>query len=264
MAQFILDAEIKDMLINFYRISGIRVGIHDLDGGIIDDYPHESPILANKSFCEKSKCYSPIFVKKCNRCDRDAFEQARFTRRSYVYECHMGFMEAVIPILAGDEVLCFLVIGQVKKKIPEAKTTEEYIYEFFKLNKISGPGYSVEQAEKDYERMPCMSRDTFKSFVYFLELCAQKIYNDNYMHRDRRSISRELMKYINANLYNRITIADAAESLNLSSSYLSHSISREMGTTFTRYLNACRIEEAKRILRVTDMNIKKVAELLQY
>ena len=267
MSRFIINPEIMQMLVNFYRISGIRVGVHDLDMSIITDYPHQAELFDRWNFCEKNKKCSKAYWNKCDRCDEVAFEYARVTGKPYVYKCHMGFMEAVIPIIAGGEAFCFLMIGQVKcndrlKETPEQ--AREWIEEQFKLCKISEQAYPTDRALEDYERMPCMDFETFKSFVYFLELCAQKIYNDDYVSRSERSVSRELMKFVNANLYNDITISDFSESMGLSSSYLSHSISKEMGTTFTKYLNLCRMEEAKRILRVTDMSVKKISVLLRY
>ena len=42
MSKFILNPDIQLMLIHFYRISGIRVGVHDTDTTIITDYPPQS------------------------------------------------------------------------------------------------------------------------------------------------------------------------------------------------------------------------------
>lgn len=107
-------------------------------------------------------------------------------------------------------------------------------------------------------------RETFAAHVRMLELCAQRIGDDEAVRRSQRSVSVGVMRYVAANLYNEITVNSAAESLNYSVSYLSHAIAKEMGTTFTRYVNACRIGEAKRLLRLTNMNVDKIAALLQY
>ena len=267
MGRFILNPEIMQMLVNFYRVSGMRVGVHDVDMSIITDYPHENATFDRRKFCEKNKRLSKPYWNKCDRCDETAFEYARATGKPYVYRCHMGFMVAVIPIMAGGETFCFLMIGQVRcgegsKETPEQ--TRKWIEEQFRLYKIPEEKYPMDKAIEDYERMPCMDFEKFRSYVYFLELCAQKIYNDDYVSRSERSVSKELMKFVNANLYNDIAINDFSKSMGLSSSYLSHTISKEMGTTFTKYLNLCRMEEAKRLLRVTDMSVKKISVLLRY
>ena len=77
-------------------------------------------------------------------------------------------------------------------------------------------------------------------------------------------MSGELIRYVRDNLYRNVGIADAARELDMSASHLSHFISKEMRTTFTKYLNDCRIEESKRLLSMTNMNIKNIALSLRY
>lgn len=266
MGNFVLNPEIKQMLINFYQISGIRVGVHDMDQTIITDYPKQSSVFAERRFCEKNQGCSEKYRNDCARCDSEAFECARMLKKSYVYKCHLGFLEAVIPIMAGDEPFCFLVIGQVR--CTDTPVSEEEIagkiaelYEKYGI-----PEDKVPQAEamQGYYAMPAMSSETFKSFVYFLELCAQKIYSDEYVRRKRISISEELIKYVKANLYNDVSIKSFSMGLGFSTSYVSHVIAREMNTTFTKYLLQCRMEEAKRLLHTTDMSVKRIALLLRF
>lgn len=268
MGKFILSPEIKEMLVNFHRVSGIRVGVYDMDMTIITDYPPTSPKFNEGRFCEKCKGCSPnVYYAECQKCDSQAIEYACATGMPYAYKCHMGFLEAVIPVMAGGEAFCFLMIGQVRNKdeINSGKRmTRSHMEAMFDQYSIPTEKYSIDQALEDYENMPCMDFETFKAFVYFLELCAQKIYNDEYVRRAQTSVSRALMSFVRTNLYNDITIADFSKSVGLSSSYLSHSIARELGTTFTKYLLLCRIEEAKRILRTTDMSVKKISVLLRY
>ena len=266
MSKFILNPDIQQMLIHFYRISGIRVGVHDTDTTIITDYPPQSAEFGARTFCEKNQYCSRLYREACEKCDKTAFECAHVSGVPYIYKCRLGFMEAVIPISSGGETFCFLMIGQVRCSESKrgAAGTVAFVDNVFEQYNVPKEKYSPEAAYEDYERMPCMDFETFKSFVYFLELCAQKIHTDDYVRREQRSISGELMRYVKANLYNTVTIADFAKSVGFSTSYLSHSISKEMGTTFTNYLMRCRIEEAKRILRTTDMSVKKISLLLQY
>lgn len=267
LEKFIVRPQIKLMLENFFRISGIRIGVYDTDEemSIISDYPHWAPEFENLTFCEKAKLCSGSFMKKCVSCDRKAFFQTRETGKTQIYECHMGFLEAVIPILAGERVECFLMIGQVRKRtLAENGMSEDAAREFSARFRITDSRYSAEDFRHAWGRMPCMDYETFSAYVYFLEICAQKIYSDNYIRRSERSVSGELIRYVRDNLYRNVGIADAARELDMSASHLSHFISKEMRTTFTKYLNDCRIEESKRLLSMTNMNIKNIALSLRY
>lgn len=264
MERFSISPEIDRMLVHFYRISGLRVGIHDLNTDIIVDYPRQKPQFEQRTLCEKLRFCSGSVQHKCNQCDKHAFEVALTTKKTHIYECYMGHLEAVIPIISGGEVLCFLMIGQVRQENTGETDFAKTITDFYNENGISEEKYPIPDVLDDYRRMPCMTYEKFTSFVYFLEICAQKIYNDSYIWQNQRSISEDFIRYIKANLYDNITVQDAATALNLSSSYLSHVLARDMGTSFTRYLNVCRIEEAKRLLGATDMTAKKIALLLRY
>ena len=267
MEDYILHPEIKRMLENFYRISGVRIGVHDVDDdmSIIVDYPHWPEAFEDFSFCEKNKVCSKLYMHSCVACDKEAFRKAKETGKTQIYECHMGFLEAVIPILAGDRVVCILMIGQVRKRsLAGDDLSDGAIAELFSKYRIADNRYTEDSARRSWMKMRCLDYETFCAYVYFLEICARKIYSDNYIRRSQRSVSGELIRFVRDNLYRNVGIADAARELDISVSYLSHFISKEMGTTFTKYLNDCRIEESKRLLGLTNMNIKNIALSLQY
>ena len=267
MGKFILSPEIKQMLVNFHRISGLRVGLYDMEQRILADYPPQEKYFDGCRFCEKCKTCSGVYYGECQKCDTRAVDYMCTSGKPYVYKCHLGFMEAVIPIKAGGEPYCYLMIGQVRSKeevLSGKKMTVEMMARLLDQYSVPMDRYPPEKALSDYEIMPCIDLDTFKAYVYFLEICAQKIYDDEYVRRAQPSVSRALITFVKKNVYNDVTISDFAKSVGLSSSYLSHSIAKEMGTTFTKYLLMCRIEEAKRILRTTDMSVKNISILLKY
>jgi two-component system response regulator YesN len=57
------------------------------------------------------------------------------------------------------------------------------------------------------------------------------------------------------------TVADA---VSLSSSYFGAQFKRHTGTTYINFLTTLRIEEAKRLLRSTDLSINYIAEKVGY
>lgn len=267
LTKYTVHPQIKLMLEKFFRISGIRIGVYDIDDemSIITDYPHWQEAFEDYTFCEKNKVCSKLYMSECVKCDKIAFRKAKETGKTQIYECHMGFFEAVIPILAGNQVESILMIGQVRKRtLANEEMNEDAMQEFFTRFRFSDSRYSVEDACRSWNRMPCMDYETFSAYVYFLEICAQKIYSDSYIRRNERSISGELIRFVRDNLYRDIGITDAARELDMSASHLSHFISKEMRTTFTKYLNDCRVEESKRLLSMTNMNVKNIALSLRY
>lgn len=257
--RFTISPEARRMLTDFYRITGIPVGMYLPDGTLIDFFSDGAENFSDLTYCEKCKLCSEKWSAECMRSDKEAREMTRVSGASYVYKCAKGFFEAVVPIRSGEDMVLYLMIGQVR---PPQST--DGVALFCRYGCEEREDFDKALAEQSFERMRQMERETFEAHVRMLELCAQKIGADESVRRSQRSVPLAVMQYVGVNLYNDITVGSAAESLNYSVSYLSHTIAREMGTTFTRYVNARRISEAKRLLRLTDMNVEKIATLLRY
>lgn len=262
MEQFTISPEIRKMLIDYYRVTGIQVGMYDRNGKITYGFPYLAEDFSELNYCEKCKLCSTGWQEECMSSDRDAFETARVSGTSYIYKCEKGFYEAVIPIRCGEDTMLYLMIGQVRPSDMETEDAGSALFDLYACE--SQEDFDRSAAQKAFEQMRAMDLKTFEAHVRLLELCAQKIGADESVRRNRRSVSLAVMQYVGDNLYNEITVGSAAKSLNYSVSYLSHAIAREMGTTFTRYVNARRVSEAKRLLRLTNMSVEKIATLLHY
>jgi len=73
-----------------------------------------------------------------------------------------------------------------------------------------------------------------------------------------------VQNYIYNHLYEEITLNQLAETVNLNSSYLSQLFKREVGLTITEYIQRERIEEAKKLLRLTEFPLSKICFLLHF
>jgi len=261
MYQYLFDPEIHRMLINFYNICGIRVGIHAPDMTILTEFPPKSEQRYEMlRFCDKVRHHSETFSSRCQECDLAAYKHIRATKKAYIYRCHMGFMEALIPIVAEGEIICALMIGQVRSETEDYTPSRMASY----LSSVGVPEEAQAGLLASYDAMISMAQTRFEALAYFLEICAQSIYDNRWIHRDEVSVTENFENYIRANLYNDISISDAADALNISTSHLSRILARDLGTTFTQYLNSCRISIAKELLRTTPMTVNEISVYLCY
>lgn len=262
MKDYSLDIEVRRLLENFYIMSGIRVGIHSLNNEIIGEYRHIALERKDYTFCEMIRFDHPAdFSMKCSACDTSAIERVRTTKKTLIYRCHVGFMEALVPILAHGEVFCVLFIGQTINE-NERTFTRKKVDDMLDIMKCSDALKAEYIAA--YEKMPVISAEKFRAYVYFLEISAQSIYDNNHISRLDISKTEQFRYYISKNLCNQITVSDAAENLGISTSHLSKLIARDMGTTFTQYLTQCRMEEAKRMLRTSSQSVINIALTLKF
>lgn len=70
--------------------------------------------------------------------------------------------------------------------------------------------------------------------------------------------------YIYSHIHYRITIAELADYLNLSESYLSKLFHKEMGLPLSQYILNLKIEKAKNLLQFSDYNIIDIANYLSF
>ena len=248
------------MLINFYNICGLRVGIHAPDMTILTEYPKKSDKYENFRFCDRVRHYSDVFTERCSACDIAAFSHINTTKKSYIYRCHLGFMEALIPITVDGEIICAIMIGQVRdvNTNPAPHKMQEF------LVSVGIPDSALNNLIQSYQHMYTMDVSRFEALVYFLEICAQSIYDNRWIRRGEQRISEKFINYIHTNLYNEISILETASALNISVSHLSRIIARDLNTTFTKYLNSQRMEVARLLLRTTKMTVNEIALHLCY
>lgn len=257
------DPEIDRMLTNFYHMSGLRVGIHAPDMAILTEYPLKATTTYEQyRFCDKVRYFSDDYTERCSVCDCNAFAHIRATGHTYIYHCHRGFLEALIPITEGDEIICALVIGQVRDTALPAFPSDDKLAEFLHIMGI--PDAEIETQIESYHRMPEMPRSRFEAYAYFLEMCAQSIYDNRWIQRDERTLADVYCEYVRKNIYRKITVSGTAAALHISASHLSRIIAKSLGTTFTRYVTECRMKIACHLLRTTQLSVSDIAKQLCY
>jgi two-component system, response regulator YesN len=81
----------------------------------------------------------------------------------------------------------------------------------------------------------------------------------------KKNAISQAIEYLQAN-YQRadISLQEVADAVFLSQSYLASQFKDTLGVSYMRYLTALRIEEAKRLLRNTDLSIVAIAEKVGY
>ena len=256
------DPEINQFLADFYLMTGMRVGIHDPQNTILTEYPKTSSEYDEMGFCDKARAYSQKFDERCIACDREAVERVSSTHRTYVYRCHMGFWEAMIPIMDGDEMICALFIGQVRNADERSDFAPTELTSF--LTSVGIPESVAVQQYTAYCEMLREPEKRFKATVHVLEMCVQKIYDNHLIRRNDRDLMKLFQTYVERHLLEPITVGSTAKALGISASYLSRQIRVNLNTNFTDYLLEKRMSVARDRLSYTDRSISEIANELCY
>lgn len=198
---------------------------------------------------------------KCFDCDINAIERVRATKKTLIYRCHVGFMEALVPITAHGEVFCVLFIGQIIDENDSAMTKAR-VRDMLDIMKCSDELKAEYTAA--YAKMPVLSTEKLRAYVYFLEISAQSLYDNSHISRLDVSKTEHVQILHQPQPLQPHNHLRRGENLGLSTSHLSKIISRDMGTTFTQYLTQCRMEEAKRMLRTSSQSVISISLMLKF
>ncbi|MFH5184065.1 helix-turn-helix domain-containing protein [Paenibacillus sp. TAB 01] len=75
---------------------------------------------------------------------------------------------------------------------------------------------------------------------------------------------KQVIQYIHNHIYDDISLAQAAETVRMSPSYLSRLFKKELGVQFLEYVQECKIKEATRLMDESGMTVSDVASKIGY
>lgn len=97
--------DLEKILKQLYLVSGLNMSIFDINQKPLASYPHKK-----SKFCheiEKNKASDHCFI-----CDINAMNHVKETGELYVYQCHFGLSEAIMPLYSYGALTGYLMMGQ--------------------------------------------------------------------------------------------------------------------------------------------------------
>ena len=241
-------SKLFDILNDFYCITGIKICVFDATGSEIAYAPQ-----IHCDFC-KYVHSSQKGALLCDKCLKDAFDICRETKQTYIYYCHMGLVECVSPIFQLNNLIGFIMIGQIVNK--DSLLANEFIDNI--KNKLLSFNLNPVNAENLIKSVPVTTFDKIKSSVSILETCASYIYL-NKLLSEQSSFITEINSYIRENIENNITIEDICKALGISLMELYYMCNAFFGSTPAKHIKKVRLETACELITDDNMRISEIA-----
>ncbi len=113
------------------------------------------------------------------------------------------------------------------------------------------------------EQAPGYQQIIHSKIIEILVMTMRKIYLDHRSEQDGGDMD-SIIKYINANYMNDITLKGICRTFNYSFSYMSMKFKKTLGITYKEYLQKTRVEQSMRLLASTDTSVDEIARMVGY
>jgi len=241
---------IKNYILFLKRECGLRITLH----------PHgnESVITSSEliTFNIHDNPYC-VFVKSIDGMWQHCIEkQGKVNEKckngSFCGSCFAGVWEFVYPIKREDEYMGFISVSGYK-----SDKAESYISRVAKKYNIPEEKLAVA-----YSSLKC---DTpTKEWVDTLILPLCNMLELAYIKNEKNTVSEtdsitDILQYIKRHHSQSITLDDICKHFECSRSYVSHLFKRSVGKSFREYLTELRLEDAKSLLKYSNLSVTEIA-----
>ena len=237
--------ELEKLLKDLYKISGLNMSIFDLNQNLLASYPHKK-----SKFCNELEKNNNTF-QHCIDCDYKAMEHVKKTGELYIYKCHFGLNEAIMPLYSYGSLTGYLMMGQAV--IGTYRNYSEIIEkskEYFQDKEI---------LKKYITEITILNEEQVYAFANICDVCAKYISLTNRIQAKHDHLAQEVKYYIIANYNKQITIEELCSYFFCSRGTLLNHFKSKYNTTIHQYLLDYRLKKATELLINDELNVKEIA-----
>lgn len=232
---------------NFAVISKVTVSIFDANRNCVVSGSDNIP------FCETLR-ERPELRKKCLECDKIGFKGCSATKKPYLYHCHMGLVEITAPIMFGDTLIGYIIIGQFADQ-PDKSEIKKAVVET-----AERCGFNADNLLTYVDDIPCPGDAYINALSQLVEMCAGYIWLKNVLHLSESDLAMEIRLYIASHLCEDLSVGALCNKYGLSQTALYQLFKKSFGTSVVQIIRNERIEKAKELLRDEKISVSEVAQ----
>lgn len=231
--------KLKNILSDFYTITGIKITVFDDSFHEICAYPEN-----NAPLCQIIK-QTQKGQNRCASCDTTGCKMAQSLRKYHIYKCHAGMTEAIAPIFAGNIIIGYLFFGQVFSydSMQEGIDTIRTL-----CNDLFISGNQIETACK---QMPLRHESYILSASHILEAVSSYLCLEQMFSIKQQTLPTQIDAYIRNNFHKPLTATHIAKHFHIGKTKLYQIFQESFGIGLAEYIRKIRIDYAKECLQNT-------------
>jgi AraC-like DNA-binding protein len=242
--------DLISVLDNFSYITGISANFLTADNEWV-----ENKKKGTCEFCTIMKNYYKN-GEACRESDINGAQTAQKKKGIHVYKCHMGLIEAVIPLFFNTSYIGSLFIGQILLEPPSEKMWEQI------AKKLDGQPVDIQRVKESFFKLTFIDQEKLKSVLDMMHIVAKYIIDSEMIRISSLSSIERIIEYIKNHYMEEITLDDLAKMVYLSPTYLSYLFKKQLGVTFKEYLINIRLKKSKELIETTDLPIGEISKMV--
>ena len=234
--------KLRELARDFYNLVGLKVCIYDANEEELAFYPEKL-----SAFCAHLR-EDEEMDRRCLECDRKAFAECKKTYKQHFYTCHAGLLEYMSPVIYGDKIIGYMVLGQIKAEKNGG------------FEKISSrlPEEKRGELQRCYDKLSSISLGKLKSAMRILDACTGYEYLKGLLEISGNKIDVRIADYITANISTPLSVPSLCSEFHLSHSEIYSVFKRYFNATPAEYIKVRRLSKACELLKKTNMQINKI------
>ena len=244
------EEQLRKLLMDYYTVTGQRIGIFDADYHIIMEYPQQhSPFCSLMRDHEEGR-------QRCQSCDYNGMLEAQRTGTTCIYRCHAGLIEVCAPILDDSGTIGYIMFGQL---LYDHHTQEQWNTT---LRQCAAIIPDIQTLSTAFQEIRKMAPDYLNATANILTACVGYIRLEQWMKIYRDGLWVQIQTYIQNNLTESFTLRDMANSCSVSIATLCKTAKANSGRTIGQLLLDGRLCLAKKVLTNSDHSISEIANMV--
>lgn len=232
----------------FYQITGINVNLVDTDFSIDDCNP-----TVHNCYCRNFQT-SQVGKNACAASDRQLLFRCRESKQPEYHICHGGLVDIAVPILSDNEILGYIILGQLKTGDHFSKA----------ISSLTNLNLNIEEMQAQYQSLPITSPEKIQSLITIVSMLSEHVLIDRMLIPTINQSLKRATDYIHQHLDEPLSIHKISENTNLSKSVLYRNFHNHFHCTVTEYINRKRIEQAVLLLRQTDLSMEEISQKIGF
>lgn len=199
---------------------------------------HQCPV------CDNAKS-TPEGYASCFRCRNTVVRMARQRQKSFAGLCTKGVYEYCRPVVRNGNTIAIVFVGNILMNNVHQRLRLRRHVKSSLLRTMQ-----TDFTEKDCARIA----DLLESYIHYLL--------DKYGESTQNSadfLIEDIKSFLEENLLYDVTMSTLANTFNYNEKYLGRLFKNKTGQTISEYCNSRKVENAKRLLKHSKLNISDIA-----